>query len=114
MVHGRELGRTIGIPTANMLPEAGKLYPETGVYAVKVELQDHSSYTGITNIGSNPTVNSGGNVTIETNIFEFDRIHVYFLERVRGEVKFSSLEALREQMDKDIQYVKEKYLTDTE
>ena len=87
---------------------------------MKVELQDHSSYTGITNIGSNPTVNSGGNVTIETNIYEFDRmiygeeIHVYFLERVRGEVKFSSLEALREQMDKDIQYVKEKYLTDTE
>lgn len=120
VVHGRELGRTIGIPTANLLPEAGKLYPETGVYAVKVELQDHSSYTGITNIGSNPTVNSGGNVTIETNIFEFDRmiygeeIHVYFLERVRGEVKFSSLEALREQMDKDIQYVKEKYLTDME
>ncbi len=66
---GKELGRTIQVPTANLLPQRGKLYPAAGVYASKIQLENGNSFYGITNIGDNPTVSSDIRVTIETHIF---------------------------------------------
>lgn len=120
---GKQLGRTIGIPTANILPKSHKLYPPAGVYAsrIRIEKQKHDAlsdpyrvYYGITNIGDNPTVNDGGGVTIETNIFDFDDdiygdiIRVELLRRVRGERRFDGVDELAAQMNRDIKAVKEK------
>lgn len=118
VVSGKQLGRTIGIPTANMLPEERKLYPPAGVYASRIRIirGKHTGYEdpfrvymGITNIGDNPTVNDKGNITIETNIFDFDRniygqvIKVELIEQIRGEKKFGSLDELKAQMTNDIE-----------
>ena len=107
VVAGNRLGRTIGFPTANMqLYEPLKLIPGNGVYFVKVQtLGKH--YYGMCNVGYRPTVGMGNARTIETNIFDFDEdiygldIKVTFLDKIRDEVKFESLDALRSQLEKD-------------
>lgn len=117
VVKGRQLGRTIGIPTANILPAYGKLYPANGVYASRVRIEGMAGgvqrdpyrvYSSITNIGDNPTVNDKGNITIETHIFDFDEdiygaeICVELIERVRGERRFEGIHELEGQMRADI------------
>ena len=106
VVAGNRLGRTIGFPTANMqLYEPLKLVPSNGVYAVEVEVQDQL-YKGMCNIGVRPTVD-GKVRTIETHILDFDEeiyglpLRLRFLRRIRDERKFPSLEALKEQLEKD-------------
>ncbi len=114
---GKQLGRTIGIPTANVLPVQGKIYPPPGVYATRIKVIDETSnihdalcrrYKGITNIGDNPTVNDDGNITIETNIFDFNtdiygkQIKIEFISYIRPEMKFGSINQLKKQMNKDI------------
>ncbi len=107
--HGKELGRTIGIPTANILPADGKLYPPKGVYASRVTLPDGTRHKAVTNIGENPTVNHKHNITIETHILDFsgniygEEITVELLSHLRGEKKFPSIEALKAQMNQDIE-----------
>ena len=106
VVAGNRMGRTIGFPTANMqLYEPLKLIPGNGVYAVEVEAVG-GKFLGMCNIGTRPTV--GGNVrTIETNIFDFDEdiyglpIVLHMKKRLRSEVRFPSLEALKLQLEKD-------------
>ena len=107
VVAGNRLGRTIGFPTANMqMYEPLKLVPGNGVYFVKVETLGRELY-GMCNVGCRPTVSSGNHRTIETHIFDFDEdiygldIKVTFMEKIRDEVKFESLEALRNQLEKD-------------
>ncbi len=103
VVAGNRLGRTIGFPTANMkLYEPLKLIPARGVYAVQVSVLGQT-YRGMTNIGLRPTV--GGTVpTIETNILDFSEdiyglpLRITFLRRIRNEVQFPSLEALKAQL----------------
>ncbi len=113
----RQLGRTIGFPTANIEIDKNMITPKTGIYATKVYI-DGTIYYGATNIGYNPTVN-GKNLSIETNILEFNEeiygktIKVEFLERTRDEKKFSSLEELKNQLEKDTSYVFEKYICKT-
>jgi riboflavin kinase/FMN adenylyltransferase len=96
---GKQLGRTIGYPTANInSPEELKLIPAYGVYAVKV-FYKNELYKGMLNIGKRPTVD-GTDMTIEVNIFDFDkdiygeRLKVEFVDRIRNEVKFDNLDAL--------------------
>lgn len=119
VVSGNRIGRTLGFPTANMqLYEPLKLIPENGVYLVRVEFPESdddvvpSSFSrgcryGMCNIGSRPTVNLGTNVTIETNIFDFDEdiyglpLRISFMKRLRGETRFSSTAALRDQLALD-------------
>lgn len=106
VVAGNRLGRTIGFPTANLqLYEPLKLIPGNGVYAVEADVLGRT-YRAMTNIGTRPTV--GGSVrTIETHILDFDEdiyglpLRVRFLRRIRDEVRFPSLEALRQQLTKD-------------
>ena len=107
VVAGNRLGRTIGFPTANMqMYEPLKLVPGNGVYFVKVDTLGRELY-GMCNVGCRPTVSSGNHRTIETHIFDFDEdiygldIKVTFMEKIRDEVKFESLDALRSQLEKD-------------
>ena len=108
VIHGNELGRTIGFPTANIvIDDKDKLEPGNGVYAVKVKVEGlEHSYNGMLNIGVRPTVD-GINTVIEVNIFEFDediydrKITVTLFQRIRSEIKFNGLEALKEQLVKD-------------
>lgn len=108
VVKGRQIGRTIGFPTANIFPDYQyKLIPANGVYAVEVYL-DNQKYPGMLNIGSNPTVNSDKKIrSIEVNILNFDqdiynsKITVTFRKRLRDEIKFDNTEQLAKQMELD-------------
>ncbi len=104
---GHRIGRTIGFPTANIEPSCqDKLVPASGVYAVKTYI-DGNSYRGMLNIGYRPTINNGTNISIEVHIIGFDsdiynhRIRIEFMERIRPEIKFNSLEELTRQLGKD-------------
>jgi riboflavin kinase/FMN adenylyltransferase len=114
VVKGKQLGRTIGFPTANIeLEEEYKLVPKNGVYIVAAEIDGKSVY-GMMNIGFNPTV-QGEKRTIEVHFFDFDldiydrHIRVAILQRIRSEEKFESVEFLKIQLGKDkdfsIQYI---------
>jgi len=107
VVEGLRLGRTMGFPTANLqLYEPLKQLPADGVYAVEVALMG-KRYGGMMNIGVRPTVGHGLSRTIETNIFDFeDDIYglpmtVFPLHRLRGEMGFGSMEALKQQLIAD-------------
>ena len=107
VIAGNRLGRTIGFPTANMqVYEPLKLVPGNGVYFVKVETLGRSLF-GMCNIGCRPTVASGNARTIETNIFGFDEdiygldMNVTFIAKIRDEIRFDSLDALRRQLEID-------------
>ena len=107
VVAGNRLGRKMGFPTANLqLYEPLKLVPGNGVYHVEAEvLGEH--FHGMCNIGVRPTVGTGGAKTIETNIFDFDEdiyglnLHLTFLEKIRDEQRFDSIEALSAQLARD-------------
>ena len=107
VVAGNRLGRTIGFPTANIqLYEPLKLLPGNGVYSVEAETLGRK-FKGMCNIGVRPTVRAGGQRTIETNIFDFDEdiyglpLRISFMKRLRGETRFSSTAALRDQLALD-------------
>jgi riboflavin kinase/FMN adenylyltransferase len=107
VVAGNHLGRTIGFPTANIrLYEPLKLLPGNGVYSVEVESLGRK-FRGMCNIGTRPTVNSGTDTTVETNIFDFDEdiygldLKVTFLTKIREERRFESLDALKTQLEQD-------------
>lgn len=100
VVHGKQLGRTIGIPTANLVIPDGVLVPAFGVYASKVWVGEQA-WPAVTNVGIRPTVKDNDLVTVEPWILDFDQdiygqtVRVEFFRRLRGERKFPSLEALR-------------------
>jgi riboflavin kinase/FMN adenylyltransferase len=106
VVKGKQLGRTIGFPTANIhIKEDYKLIPKNGVYIVKSNF-NNQPLQGMMNIGTRPTVN-GKSQTIEVNFFDFDKdlynqiIQIEILDFIRDEIKFESLEALKNQIQKD-------------
>lgn len=108
VIEGKQLGRTIGFPTANIENfDRHKLVPADGVYAVFVETGGES-YRGMLNIGFRPTVNYNvDHKSIEVHIFDFDNdiynsdITIYFVAKIRDEQKYSDIEELREQLTKD-------------
>ena len=108
VVKGRQLGRTINFPTANLQLSEKYLLPETnGVFITKIKVRD-KIYKSITNIGYNPTVSNEQNKKfIETHILDFDddiygeKIEIYFYEFLRNEQKFESFDHLKEQLKKD-------------
>lgn len=109
VVHGNEIGRTLGMPTANILPAKEKLIPPNGVYASRILVED-KIYHGITNIGYKPTVGDKNEKGVETFIFDFSgnlydkEITVELFAYERGEKKFGSLEELKAQMECDCQF----------
>jgi riboflavin kinase/FMN adenylyltransferase len=107
VVKGDQRGRTIGFPTANVgAIDPFKLLPANGVYAVNVTLRD-GVFKGMMNIGVRPTVEGAGDRTVEVNIFDLDRdlygepITVRLRHRLRDEVRFNGLDALKAQLLKD-------------
>ena len=116
VVHGRQIGRTISIPTVNLIPVKDKLLPPFGVYISMTEYNG-KSYRSITNIGCKPTISgSKPDVSAETYIFDFDNqiyneyINVSLLKFVRGEMKFDSIDELKAQMELDVKVAEEYYV----
>lgn len=113
VLHGRQIGRTLGLPTTNLLPPAEKLLPPNGVYLTKTRLEDEDFY-GITNIGYKPTVGGESHKGVETYLFDFSgdlygrHLTVEFLEFERPEQKFKSLEDLKARILSDVHWGKSK------
>ncbi len=112
IVEGNHIGRQMGFPTANIHPlNPYKLIPMNGVYAVRVELRGKLN-NGMLNIGFRPTIDSAMAVkTIEAHLFEVtgdfydEEVVIHFVKRVRDEMKFSGLDALKQQLQKDRDYI---------
>lgn len=106
VVRGNQIGKLIGYPTANLyIEDPNKLIPAMGVYASRVVYKGEL-FNGMTNIGMRPTINAH-KLTIETNIFDFDRdiyyesITVELVKRIRNEKKFGNLDMLKKQLGTD-------------
>ncbi len=109
VVKGKQLGRTLGFPTANLKPaEAEKIIPKTGVYFVAVSINGEKHY-GMMSVGYNPTTDTDDAIKLEVNIFDFDHdiygktIKLIFLKRLRDEEKFATLNDLKAQIHRDRQ-----------
>ena len=104
--HGNQLGRTLSMPTVNLLPDERKLLPPYGVYFSRINM-DGKFYCGVTNIGSKPTVSNENRPGVETYIFGFEeeiydkKITVYLDHYRRPEKKFAGIEQLRAQLMED-------------
>lgn len=107
VAHGKKLGRRLGMPTVNLLPEREKLLPPYGVYFSEVSVGE-KVYKGITNIGCKPTVNDERQAGVETYLYDFAQdiygreITVRLFSFLRLEKKFASVEELKQQMAADI------------
>lgn len=109
VLHGRKIGRTLGLPTTNLLPSEDKLLPPNGVYLTHTTF-DRGDYYGITNIGYKPTVGAESRRGVETFLFDFAgdlygrQLKVEFLEYERPEQKFKSLEELKARILSDVHW----------
>ena len=113
--HGKKLGRTIGVPTANVSLKR-KVSPISGVFAVSIvglkDGLDYKTFYGVANIGNSPTVKNDNKAQLEVHIFNFDKeiygvqIEVTLEKKLRDEIKFDSFEQLKCQIEKDIKEAK--------
>ena len=114
--HGDERGRKLGFPTVNITPVKGQALPADGVYAVRILCPDGQEWIGVANVGDNPTF-GGDPLRIEAHLLDFSgdlyglRLVVRFIERLRGEEKFPSAEALVQQIKKDEERAREIFST---
>ena len=108
--HGKQLGRTLGIPTANVHVADDMIVPKWGVYQTKVTVKEHV-YHGVTNVGNNPTIR-GDQLQIETHILDFDddiygqEMTIEFVQHIRDEIAFYDILALKNQVRQDIEFVR--------
>ncbi|MBO4603637.1 MAG: bifunctional riboflavin kinase/FAD synthetase [Salinivirgaceae bacterium] len=114
VVNGNHIGSTIGFPTANIKPDECKFVPGNGVYAASVQITD-KQYFGMLNIGSRPTIDAANKErSIEVHLFNFARnlygqnLTVNFIEKIRNEQKFNSIEELKNQLQADSRLIMEK------
>jgi len=111
VIHGQHLGRTLGFPTANLLLPDDLIIPLNGVYSGLVKI-DAKVYHAVINIGKRPTIGDLKKDLVEAHILDFDEdiygkiIEISFLERIRNEIKFNSLEELKIQIKKDCDFIK--------
>ena len=111
IIHGFKRGMQLtGFPTANLRPERGRIIPKDGVYATRARIRGHS-YPAVTNVGRNPTFGNE-NRSIETFIISFDEniydapFELEWIDRIRDEIKFDSVDLLKQQIKKDIETAK--------
>jgi riboflavin kinase/FMN adenylyltransferase len=110
VITGKKLGRTIGIPTANIKVDADVLVPKWGVYQTRTHVNG-CVYQSITNIGNNPTI-AGDHLRIETHLLDFDQniydqdITIEFVRHIRDEIKFDDIALLKNQIMSDIAFVR--------
>jgi riboflavin kinase/FMN adenylyltransferase len=108
VVHGDKRGRTLGIPTANLVPDDAYVCPGHGVYACWA-----AEHPAAVNVGVRPAFETGRGVLVEAYLVDFERdlygetLRIAFLERLRGEKAFDSVDALVEQMNADVQQVRQ-------
>jgi riboflavin kinase/FMN adenylyltransferase len=108
VVHGDKRGRELGFPTANLIPREGYVTPGHGVYACRATTADGRTYAAATNVGVRPMFVTGRGELIEAYLLDFDGdlygtdLRLAFLKRLRGEKRFDSVEALVEQMGRDV------------
>ena len=111
VVHGKALGRTIGIPTINQNVKSKILLLKNGIYATICTI-DNKKYYGVTNVGVRPTVDDSSCKNVETFIIDFNEdcyykyVKVEFVSRIRDEKKFESINALVKQIQLDIETTK--------
>ena len=112
VVPGAGLGKSLGFPTINLKVHPYKILPSNGVYAVEVYLKN-LRYIGAANIGVAPTIQKRSKPVLEIHLLNFDhreihgeKVEVKFVQRIRPEIKFQSIEELRSQINEDIRKVK--------
>ena len=116
VIHGNELGRTIGFPTANIRLHR-QVNPVKGVYAVRVRLKSGAFFNGVANIGTRPTIN-GVHQLLEAHLFDFQGdiygqwLEVELCHKIRNEMKFASFDDLKNQIAKDVETAKNIFKTD--
>ena len=112
VIHGKALGRTLGIPTINQNIQGKQFILKNGIYATLCTV-DGIKYHGVTNLGLRPTVDDDGHKNIETHIIDFNEdcygknVKIEFVSRIRDEIKFESVEALKCQIQRDVQSAKD-------
>ena len=111
VMHGMQLARNLDIPTMNLHPQEEKIVPPLGVYCIKAFVEGQW-YDGIANLGYKPTVTNERVLKLEVHLFKFHKfvygktIRVMLYSFVRAEMKFLSIQQLKEQMEQDVQYGK--------
>jgi riboflavin kinase/FMN adenylyltransferase len=106
-VHGDKRGRTLGYPTANLVPDPRLVVPDHGVYACRARIGGEEHVAAV-NVGVRPTFQTGRGLLVEAFLLDFagdlygQTLQLDFLARLRGEQRFESVEALIEQMDRDV------------
>lgn len=114
VVKGKQLGRTLGIPTINQLPKENKLLPPNGVYASRT-MVDGKWYNSMTNIGVRPTVEDTQVRNLETCLFDFEEeiygrnVRVELLSFERPEIRFASVDALKTQLNEDRDRIRRRF-----
>lgn len=107
VLHGKQLGRKLGMPTVNLIPPASKLLPPRGVYYSRSYI-DGTCHKSISNVGFKPTVSNARTMGVETYLYDFAgelygaECMVELMSYKRPEQKFDTIDGLKEQMDRDI------------
>jgi riboflavin kinase/FMN adenylyltransferase len=107
VAHGDKRGRTLGFPTANLVPDPRLVVPDHGIYACRAAV-DGETHIAAVNVGVRPTFKTGRGLLVEAFLLDFDgdiydqELRLDFLERLRGERRFDSVDALVEQMGQDV------------
>jgi riboflavin kinase/FMN adenylyltransferase len=111
VAHGDKRGRTLGFPTANLVPDPALAVPDHGIYAAHATAPGMGEWTAAVSIGVRPTFVTGRGLLVEAYLLDFDgdlygrELRLDFLERIRGERRFESAEALIEQMHRDVDQI---------
>ena len=107
VVHGDKRGRTLGYPTANLVPDPHLVVPDHGIYACRAHVAGETRIAAV-NVGVRPTFTTGRGLLVEAFLLDFDadiygaELRLEFLARLRGERRFDSVDALVDQMDRDV------------
>ena len=108
VAHGDKRGRTLGFPTANLVPDSALVVPDHGIYACRAQVGDVHRIAAV-NVGVRPTFQTGRGLLVEAYLLDFDgdlydqELRLEFLQRLRGEKRFDSVDALVEQMHRDVE-----------
>jgi riboflavin kinase/FMN adenylyltransferase len=107
VAHGDKRGRTLGFPTANLVPDPRLVVPDHGIYACRAQV-DGETHIAAVNVGVRPTFKTGRGLLVEAYLLDFDgdiydhELRLDFIERLRGERRFDSVEELVDQMGRDV------------
>jgi riboflavin kinase / FMN adenylyltransferase len=107
--HGDKRGRTLGFPTANLVPDPALAVPDHGIYATRAIVPGMGEWTAATSIGVRPTFVTGRGLLVEAFLLDFDddlygrELRLEFVDRIRGERRFESAEALVDQIKRDVE-----------